>query len=554
MRRAVVIHPLLCGVFPVVSLVATNIHQVVVDARVVVAAAVAALLVGAGFLALNAWLEDRHKAGLVASAWALVLIFRGLDGEWLLQQPSVMEAGDPAHMVALWLIIPMGLTALVLRARGDMERWTRVANAAALFLVLFPALKIGHYEVRRWQNPPVAASRPAAAPRPAQPATREYPSIYYIVLDRYASASTLAESFGFDNGDILRYLRAKGFYVAEESRSNYLKTALSLASSLNMGYLDDINGATLGPNDDPFDDMDDLVPLYGRLQQHQVGQFLQARGYRYIHIGPLFQPTMANPHADENYCPEPKDLARTPWLRSLLRDPSLPSDAGIWWSRRNGLKHWVAGKYQFHTLEEVAGRRDRQFVFAHILVPHSPYVFDRDGRYVPVEVARHRPASRSYLEQLKYANTQVKRIVDQLLSDPENPAVVILQADEGPFPERYAYNQRSFDWHTATKSELRMKTGILNAYHIPGASGHDGLYPSITPVNSFRVVFNHLFGTGFPKLPDTVYAFRDGKHLYDFFDVTARVRDTNVATAGMEPHQLATGTRKWDPYAGRKTR
>lgn len=554
MRRTMVIHPLLCGVFPVVSLVATNIHQVVVDGRVAMAAAMAAMLVGAAFLALHAWLQDRHKAGLVASAWALVLIFRGLDGEWLLQQPGLIEGGAPAYIVGLWLIFPMAVTALVLRARGDMERWTRAANAAALFLVLFPTLRIARYEVRRWEHPPVVAGKPAGTPRPAQPASSEYPSIYYIILDRYASASTLAESYGFDNRDILNYLRAKGFYVAEESRSNYLKTALSLASSLNMGYLDDISGQAPDPNDDPDNDMDDLFPVYDRLQRHRVGQFLQAKGYRYVHIGPLFQPTMTNSYADESYNPDPSALAGTPFLNAVLRDESLPGDARTWWAHRHGMKHWVAAKYQFSKLEEVVQRRERQFVLAHILVPHSPYVFDREGRYVPVEVAMKRSAEENYLEQLRYANTQVRRLVDQILSNRDNPAVVLIQADEGPFPDRYITNQRGFDWRTATRSELRMKTGILNAYYIPGAGGKAGLYPSITPVNSFRVVFNHLFGTGFAKLPDTVYAFRDGMHLYDFFDVTARVQDTPVAADDAEPHQLASGTRKWDPYAGRKTR
>ena len=43
--------------------------------------------------------------------------------------------------------------------------------------------------------------------------------------------------------------------------------------------------------------------------------------------------------------------------------------------------------------------------------------------------------------------------------------------------------------------------GILNAYYLPGI-GQGDLYPTISPVNSFRVVFNQYFGGKFPLLPD----------------------------------------------------
>ena len=49
-------------------------------------------------------------------------------------------------------------------------------------------------------------------------------------------------------------------------------------------------------------------------------------------------------------------------------------------------------------------------------------------------------------------------------------------------------------------TEARM--AILNAYYLPG-DGAKMLYPTITPVNSFRVVFNAYFGQEYPILPDT---------------------------------------------------
>ena len=47
------------------------------------------------------------------------------------------------------------------------------------------------------------------------------------MLDRYANAGTLADVYDFDNNDFLNQLRAQGFYVANESVANYVRTSES---------------------------------------------------------------------------------------------------------------------------------------------------------------------------------------------------------------------------------------------------------------------------------------------------------------------------------------
>jgi hypothetical protein len=39
---------------------------------------------------------------------------------------------------------------------------------------------------------------------------------------------------------------------------------------------------------------------------------------------------------------------------------------------------------------------------------------------------------------------------------------------------------------------------------LPG-KGRDDFYPSISPVNTFRVIFNNYFGTNLPLLKDQTY-------------------------------------------------
>jgi hypothetical protein len=77
-----------------------------------------------------------------------------------------------------------------------------------------------------------------------------YPDIYYIILDGHARSDILAELYGYDNNWFVDSLRQRGFYVADRSRTNYAQTYLSLASTLNMTYLDSLAQA-VGPKSQP---------------------------------------------------------------------------------------------------------------------------------------------------------------------------------------------------------------------------------------------------------------------------------------------------------------
>ena len=89
---------------------------------------------------------------------------------------------------------------------------------------------------------------------------------------------------------------------------------------------------------------------------------------------------------------------------------------------------------------------------------------------------------------------------------------------------------RDFDWRKeATPDEWRHKMGILNALYLPGGeagsgSGSGGLHPAITPVNTFRIVFNEYFGADFELLEDRSFTYPDLDHVYDFYEITDRLK------------------------------
>jgi hypothetical protein len=144
------------------------------------------------------------------------------------------------------------------------------------------------------------------------------------------------------------------------------------------------------------------------------------------------------------------------------------------------------------------------FVFAHIVAPHPPFVFGKNGEFISHSTAfklgdttkyagTREEYIHNYTDELTYINTLVLRTVKTILSESKTPPVIIIQGDHGPG----AY----LDWASAENTNMRDRFSILNAYYLGGRQTKL-LYPSISPVNSFRVVLNEFFGTKLELLPD----------------------------------------------------
>jgi hypothetical protein len=129
-----------------------------------------------------------------------------------------------------------------------------------------------------------------------------------------------------------------------------------------------------------------------------------------------------------------------------------------------------------------------KFVYAHFVAPHLPIVFGATGEAVTIpedtDMATYEAA---YRGEVIYLNQRILEIVREIIAVSANPPVIIIQGDHGD-----------------NKSESDYRMRILNAYYLPGVD-RKKLYPSITPVNSFRLVFNEYFGGNYELLPDKSY-------------------------------------------------
>jgi len=493
MKPPVILHPFLFALFPVLALLSHNLAELTLG----VAVRPAAVILG---VVLVVWVtlarlgRDPLKAGLLVSLGVVLFFSYGqfflLVWGWVL---GPLELGRHRYLLPLWAMIFLVGSYFICRARSALPEWTRIANATAGLLVLSSAITLGVQQTRRMGVQPTRVQQEAPHLHLRRPAVA--PDIYYIILDRYGSAGTLRTHFEYDNGPFLNDLRNRGFYIAEGSCANYPTTWLSLASSLGMEYLDSL-AAALGP------DASDRSPVYQRLQHHRVGASLRAVGYRYIHLGSAWGATRECRGADRNvHYPRPLSefseglCATTP----LLALPMM-----------RVAREWTL--YTFDHLAETGAVPGPKFVFAHLLIPHEPYLFNADGSRPTQAQLGSRTEEESYLQQLQYANARMLVIIDLLLGGSTVPPVVILQSDEGPRLQRFAR-----DPHTVFSSpeEITIRKHILNAYYLPG-QGKPVPYSTISPVNSFRLIFNRYFGTALRMLPDETYIYHDERAPYDF--------------------------------------
>lgn len=519
LTRAWWLHPLLLAAFPVLFLFAANIREQITlepllwPLGLAVAGAGGLVLVSAGLMAALGLSQPR--AGLVVSV--LVILFFSYGHAW---QALAEALRLHRYLLAVWGCIGLVAVALVLRARIERIRVaTGGLNVIAIILAGLNLLPIVLFQLK-----PASIAGEAVASEPAasvQPVERGGRDIWYLVFDRYAGQDALSEMFGYDNSLFLDELERRGFVVAEHSTANYLKTALSLSSTLNMDYLDaeGLAEAAEAP--------DDWTPLYRALQgSHGVERFLHERGYSYLHLGVRRGATYTNSEADRVFLYSDHTefsavLAETTLLVAL--ESFIGGDAP---GGTTGL-YGQHSLYQFNTLGLLARARpdEPRFIFAHFLLPHPPFAFNADGTWVTPEQAASRTTREQYLQQVRFTNDRVLDLLNTLLDVPEAESpIVLIQADEGPFPDRYARDEEGFPWIDATEDELLEKFSILAAYRVPDVSPTDlGVYPTITPVNSFRVIFNAAFGVDLPLLPDHNWVFVDQRHIYDMVDVTDRV-------------------------------
>jgi hypothetical protein len=530
MRRFPLHTPLL-AVFPVLFLYVHNLE--LYSPRVLPLPLLAALaLAGALWLLFRAITRDATRASVLASL-TLVLFFSYGHLYQLLGRVrldlGLVTLGPHRALFVVFGVAWLAILVAVRRARRPPQTLAAVLNTVAIALVAFSLLQLPARALRgrgAGGDAPDPLDR-ALAGAPAAPPLGELPDLYYIILDGYARGDVLAERYGLDNAPLLDDLRARGFYVADRARANYMQTALSLASSLSLELLDDL-AQRVGP------DSGDRRPLLARIQRSHLARFLAGRGYVTVALASGYWKTEIR--GAEVYLSPGFSLDE--FQNTLIGTTPLPAVLKV--VGRASQQRWHRDRVRFAF--DLLGRlrsatpqipRDRPaFVFAHIVCPHPPFVFDADGREAPPapfftmadgnDLIQPRGLAREdyvarYRAQIQHVNTLLRGTLDRLAprGGPAagRPAIVILQSDHGP--------GAGLLWEDAAGSDARERLGILAACRFPDGDSA-GLAPDLTPVNLMRLVLDRTFGTRLGPLPDRSW-FATSSRPYRFVDVTERV-------------------------------
>jgi len=492
------LHSYLIPVYAVLGLYSGNISEISVNAiwRLLVALTLCTSFLLILFRGLT---KNWQKSGLVVSC-LLLLFFTYGHMYNVLKDVHVGDLFIFRHrfLVVFWLVLGIIFVRIIWRT-NDQSALVSFANTASIVMLLFPIYNIVYY-ISKTSLYDVDVKNQSAS-NLQLPSGIPAPDVYFIVLDAYGREDILRELFNLDNSNFVGGLKDMGFYVADCSQSNYARTRLSLTSTLNMDYIQNLTPPTLKPDELSF-----WIKPY--LIHSQVRSLFEELGYKTIAFENGFQWL---DWEDADYFLQPGENSSKHLLYSSVLTPfeelflettlfraeidfqlADSQSASSAPSRRNSIL------YTLDTLPKVPEIHGRKFVYAHLILPHPPFVFGPNGEeiYISKDNVENDTAlyidkamRDGYSDQVLYTNRRILPILKSIIEKSPTPPIIILEGDHGPTGYGGYQNRIS----------------NLMAFYIPGKDASHYFYSTITPVNSFRLIFNAYFGGDYPILEDITY-------------------------------------------------
>jgi hypothetical protein len=490
----------------------------------VISLAMAAVLCGAyAFLGFGS-VQRSLLAGLIMLSLLTYGQFYGLfEGASVFGWTIGRHRYQAAILVGLLTLVNLAVIPRRHHLWTDFGKALTVVGAAALVLPLLSWLTGGG-----WARNQASSDHEArlATPQLSWSVPEQPPDIYYLVLDGYGRTDVLRDYYEFDNSSFIGALEARGFNVAEAATSNYMQTRQSLVSSLNMDYLPALlERAGSRPASFPF---------ASAIRDSWVRELLESAGYQvYAFETGLPETELDNADVYLSYQDDPRYAAPDDDWRRLSTFEGLLFESTalrIWYELVDPLatsaeqgpfagtygQHRARITFTFDRIQEIAALEGPKFVFAHVVAPHPPFVFGANGEvrnpdrpFNLVDGDAYQGTHEEYLvgykEQLQYVNRLLLTAIDGILAASERPPIILVQGDHGPG----AY----LVWDSYQATELRERFGILSAYYFGGELPEE-FGPTITPVNSFRLILRHFFGAQLRLLPDERF-YADRRQPFD---------------------------------------
>ena len=503
------IHPFLFSLFPVLFIYSQNVHELPTQEIILPILSILSTAVLLWFLA-RFITKNNKKSGFIISL-LLVLSFSYGHVYFLVDDFTLGNSDIGRHQ---YLLIPFVISFIAgtyyfAKTKRKLDNASTIATSITAILLVIVIINTVTYNVENISMLDNEKNTSYMSVNVYEPNIvylssnlddiKNYPDVYYIILDGYMNSNSLKEFLNHDNQEFVAYLTDNGFKVNHESYSNYPSSDLSVISTLNMRYLNFLDNNQIKP-----------VQIPNKMYvENSVMQNFKSAGYKIVNIQRPF-PFISSPSLfDLTVC------ERNKYIDSQLFSMTMRTSILVFL-----LEKWEERELREASLcnfSELVMQQQKfnepMFVFSHILVPHPPYIFGPEGE----SISSVRPQGleswenqEGYINSVKFANKKIQHVVEELLNDVEDPPVIIIQADHGI----------GFDFEASNPSNdgITQKMSIFSAYYLPGIEKNlsDDV---ITPVNTFRIIFNSYFNTDYDLLENKMYLTDDNSINY-FIDVT----------------------------------
>ena len=444
------------------------------------------------FLLFRLLLRNNNKAGLMAAYLLSIYLFFGAFHDFTRKHNIFLHK----YNICLPLFLIGGICLFIwLKKKSSFQGITLFLNYLLLIYLLVDLATLLWNTGKKENGRKVTDALAVNLFRQCEACAK--PDIYLLLFDEYSGNKTLKEVYHYDNSSMDSFLLREDFNIQRNSRSNYFFTPFSMASILNMDYLN--------VRDPQHVTGEDYLEVMDPQRQAGVLTMLEEQGYTVVNNSTFDLP--GNPAlADQPFIP-----VRTRLITNRTMFHYLMRDIGWWFAAHISdaqalLEDKAVTTYNGNqlaiqrTLEEsrksAAGPR---FVYMHVFMPHGPFLFDSlQQKKKPEDVAREPEELdlSGYLGYLPYTNARAMELITTIKKNTKGKAVILFLSDHG-------YRHRPFFGHNE-----KVFFNNQNAVYFPDRDYHL-MYDSISTVNEFRVVFNTLFRQEIPLLKDSLIYLRD---------------------------------------------
>jgi hypothetical protein len=388
-------------------------------------------------------------------------------------------------MCAVYTIMLLGS----LKNSASVNIWKNLVLILGI-LVIYNIVNIVPAEIRRLNNERAASSVNEQADLPVN---EESPDIYYIVFDEFVGFQAMREYWHYNEVDnFVNFLKGRGFFIAEESYGSSMDTLHQMASRLNYQEY---------PLEDEY-----IQTYFDDISDNRVMGYLKSQGYTTVVFDEtnMSYPSAKPVHADYYYeygssaIPQ-KEAGSYGFYFDEFGELVIGNTMLYTMSDKFNSAHLVIAQHSsmiHFTVDHITGRDvpSPKFVYVHLILPHPPFAFSEDGSITDND---HFADWNYYLDNYKYSIKIATEMVNKILAeaDPKNPPIIILQSDHGA---RNGLNHRNPRAILPNYPE-KFATHIMYALIIPGYD-YSSLTQDINPINTFPIVFNHLFNDNIPLL------------------------------------------------------